>query len=165
MTCRSFARRSVAEGILAAKTGLTSLCLSGNTIGASGAKALKEALRSSSHLAELDMSANSLGAEVSRKSTRQAAISQNNQNLTRPRASLVESIGVAGPRTATFSATQRHCPPRLAVSRTAQGATHLADALECALFLETLDLSQNNIGDAGAKALSTPMRTGWFKLR
>ena len=46
-----------------------------------------------------------------------------------------------------------------------QGAEHLAQALEAAIFLERLDVSANDIGDAGVRALAASMRTGWFKLR
>ena len=160
MTCGDFSEHGINDAFAAAisqaltTSSLTDLFLSGNSIGASGAICLSQALKSNSSLTELDLSGNSIG---------DAGASSLFQALT-ANSSLTEldlkgnSIGEDGVSCLSQTLTAFSSLTEMDLSKNSigdAGASYLSKALTARnSSLTFLDLSRNSIGDAGASYLS-----------
>ena len=111
--------------VLTVNTSLTTLNLSGNSIGAEGATSLSQALAVNTSLTTLNLSRNSIGAEGATTLSQALAV---NTSLT------------------TLDLSDN--------SIRSEGATSLSQALAVNTSLTTLNLSRNSIGTEGATSLS-----------
>ena len=188
MTCGDFSEHGINDAFAAAisqsltTSSLTDLFLSGNSIGASGAICLSQAVKANSSLTELDLSGNSIGdagasslfqaltensslteLDLKGNSIGEDGVSCLSQALT-AFSSLTEldlsknSIGDAGASYFSKALTARNSSLTfLDLSRNSIGdasASYLSKALTARnSSLTTLDLSRNSIGDAGASCL------------
>ncbi|XP_068753929.1 nucleotide-binding oligomerization domain-containing protein 2-like [Montipora capricornis] len=138
---------------LAVNTSLTTLKLSGNSIGDAGATSLSQALAVNTSLTTLELYGNSIGDAGATSLSQALAV---NTSLTTLEL-YGNSIGDAGATSLSQALAVNTSLTTLKLSHNSigdAGATSLSQALAVNTSLTTLDLSWNSIGDAGATSLS-----------
>ena len=138
---------------LTVNTSLTTLNLSGHSIGDEGATSLSQALAVNTSLTTLDLSEKSIGAEVATSLSQALAV---NTTLTTLNLS-GNSIGAEGATSLSQALAVNTTLTTLNLSGNsigAEGATSLSQVLAVNTSLTNLSLSFNHVGDAGATSLS-----------
>ena len=138
---------------LAVNTSLTTLYLSGNSLGADGATSLSQALAVNTSLTTLHLSDNSIGDEGATSLSQAFAV---NTSLTTLHL-YHNSIGAEGAISLSQALAVNTSLTTLHLSDNSigdEGATSLSQALAVNASLTTLYLFDNSIGDEGATSLS-----------
>lgn len=150
-------RVPVLAKVLAANNTLTTLNISDNRIGDSGARAIAEALQENHTLTTLDISGSDIGDAGARAI---AEVLRKNHTLTTLDIS-INDIDEAGARALAEALQENRTLKTLNISSNyidVPGARAIAAALQENHALTALDISGNYIGDVGARAIAEALR-------
>ncbi|XP_067050400.1 NLR family CARD domain-containing protein 3-like isoform X2 [Acropora muricata] len=143
--------------VLRVNTSLTSLCLTDNSIGAEGASSLSEALRVNTSLTSLDLRVNSIGDEGANSLSKALKVNTTLTSLDL----YFNSIGGEGASSLFEALRVNTSLTSLNLSHNSigsEGASSLSEALRVNTSLTSLNLSRNPIRDEGASSLSEALR-------